>query len=266
MGVRRAVEIAVSAPIKYKNPIYTFGPLIHNPQVMQVLYEKGISVINDLPAHAEGSVMIRAHGVPPEIYNNLVKAGLTVIDATCPRVKKVQSIIDKYSGMGYASIIIGDKSHPEVIGLMGYAKKNGYVVNSLDGIKELPLFKKAIIVVQTTQNVDNFNAIKKWAKNNCSHYLCYNTICDSTVKRQEEVKQIAKSVEAVIVIGGRNSGNTKRLAEIAEDSVSKVYHIEKESELDIDALKTCGSVGVTSGASTPDWIIQNVCKALEPLF
>jgi len=266
MGVKRAVEIALSAPIKYEKPIYTFGPLIHNPQVMQILYKKGISIINDLPAHAKGSVMIRAHGVPPHVHNNLINAGFTVIDATCPRVIKVQSIIKKYANMGYTSIIVGDKKHPEVIGLMGYAKKNSSVINDLNSLKKLPLFKKAIIVAQTTQNVSSFNKIKKWAKIHFPHYFCFNTICDSTIKRQEEVKQLTKSVDAIIVIGGFNSGNTKRLAEIAAVSGIQVHHIEKESELNINALKPCRSVGITSGASTPDWIIQKICRTLESLL
>jgi (E)-4-hydroxy-3-methyl-but-2-enyl pyrophosphate reductase len=263
MGVKRAVEMALSAPMQYKKPIYTFGPLIHNPQVLELLNEKKIFIINDVPVHAEGSVMIRAHGIPPQVHDNLKRAGFTVIDATCPRVIKVQSIIKKYANLGYTSIIIGDKDHPEVIGLMGYAKKNGYVVSDFKSMQTLPEFRKAIIVAQTTQNACSFNKIKTWAQHHVPHYLCFNTICDSTIKRQEEVKQLSKAVESVIVIGGRNSGNTKRLAEIAGESGIPVYHIEKASELNIAALKTCKSVGITSGASTPDWVIKKVCKALE---
>jgi len=148
MGVRRAVEMALDAPNNYEGPIYTLGPLIHNPQVLTVLEEKGISTMKDIPAQGSGTVLIRAHGVPPEIKKNLVKAGFNIVDATCPRVLKVQTIIRKYSRQGYTSIIVGDKDHSEVVGLLGHAGKNGYIASSLDELKNLPPFDQAIIVAR----------------------------------------------------------------------------------------------------------------------
>ncbi|MBW1694559.1 MAG: 4-hydroxy-3-methylbut-2-enyl diphosphate reductase, partial [Deltaproteobacteria bacterium] len=152
MGVRRAVEMVLDAPQKHENPITTYGPLIHNPQVLNLLEEKGIVAITDIPEKGSGTILIRAHGVPPEAKERLTKAGFKVVDATCPRVIKVQTIIHKHAKQGYASIIIGDKDHPEVTGLMGYAGEKGYVVDSLEDLDTIPQLERAIIVAQTTQN------------------------------------------------------------------------------------------------------------------
>jgi len=265
MGVRRAVEIALNAPGKHKEPIYTYGPLIHNPHVLSLLNGKGISVLDHIPEYGSGTVIIRAHGVPPQTKESLEKAGFNVVDATCPRVIKVQNIIHLYAKLGYSSIIIGDRDHPEVIGLVGYAMGNGYVVDSIKQLDSLPEFEKAIIVAQTTQNVFLFEGVKKWAGSKFPVYKIFDTICDSTSKRQAEVNHMAKSVDAIIVVGGRSSGNTKRLAEIAGRSGKPVYHIEAETELDLKSLKSAQCIGIVSGASTPNWIIKKVYRALEGL-
>ncbi len=266
MGVRRAVEMVLDAPNKHENPIYTYGPLIHNPQVLSLLKEKGISVIDDIPDHGIGTILIRAHGVPPKAKEDLKNAGFTVIDATCPRVIKVQTIINKYARQGYASIIIGDRDHPEVIGLLGYAEKKGHVVNNIKDFDSLPVFDRAIVVAQTTQNALFFEEVKKKAIHNFPHYKIFDTICDSTTKRQAEVKRLALSLDAIIVVGGHNSGNTQRLAEIARQVGKPAFHIEKESELNIKALASAQYIGITAGASTPNWIIKRVYRTLETLL
>jgi len=265
MGVRRAVEIALNAPGKHKEPICTYGPLIHNPHVLSLLKGKGISVLDHIPEHGTGTVIIRAHGVPPQTKESLEKAGFNVVDATCPRVIKVQNIIHKHAKLGYSSIIIGDQDHPEVIGLLGYAMGNGYVANSIKQLDSLPAFDKAILVAQTTQDVILFEEIKTWAGSKFPVYKIFDTICDSTSKRQVEVNNMAKSVDAIIVVGGRSSGNTKRLAEIANRSGKPAYHIEAETELDLKSLASARCIGITSGASTPNWIIKRVYRALEGL-
>ncbi len=265
MGVRRAVEMVLDAPNKHVNPICTYGPLIHNPQVLDLLREKEISTIESIPEYATGTVLIRAHGVPPQTKQDLKKAGYTIIDATCPRVIKVQTIIRKHAKKNYASIIIGDKDHPEVIGLLGYAEGKGFVVDNLDDLDSLPSFEKAIIVAQTTQNTLFFEEIKKWANHKFPHYKIFDTICDSTAKRQAEVQHLADSVDAVIVVGGQNSGNTKRLAEISKKTGKPTYHIETESEIDIDALSEAKCIGITAGASTPNWVIKKIYRTLEAL-
>jgi len=265
MGVRRAVEMVLDAPGKYKNPIYTFGPLIHNPSVLNLLKERGISVIEDIPEKGSGTILIRAHGVPSKVKTDLNKAGFNVIDATCPRVIKVQTIIKKHAEKKYAVIIIGDKNHPEVTGLLSYAGEKGNVVESIEEFNSLKVYDRGIIVAQTTQSTMFFEMVKKRALVKCPHYKIFNTICDSTAKRQEEVTRIAESVDAVVVVGGRNSGNTRRLAEIAAKTGKFACHIETEDELDLNKLSSARSIGITAGASTPNWIIKRVYRTLEML-
>jgi (E)-4-hydroxy-3-methyl-but-2-enyl pyrophosphate reductase len=257
--------MVLDAPNKHVNPICTFGPLIHNPQVLDLLREKEISTLERIPEHATGTVLIRAHGVPPQTKQDLKKAGYKIIDATCPRVIKVQTIIQKHAQKNYASIIIGDKDHPEVIGLLGYAEGKGFVVDNLDDLDSLPSFEKAIVVAQTTQNTLFYEEIKRWANHKFPHYKIFDTICDSTAKRQAEVQNLADSVDAVIVVGGQNSGNTKRLAEISKKTGKPTYHIETESEIDVDALSEAKCIGITAGASTPNWVIKKIYRTLEAL-
>ncbi len=264
MGVRRAVEMALEAPGEQDQPILTFGPLIHNPQVLKLLEEKGITVLKDIPDYGSGTVLIRAHGVPPKTKETLERAGFSVIDATCPRVIRVQTIIKKHAGKGFASIIIGDRNHPEVTGLLGYAKEKGYAVDSLKDLDGLPAFDQAIIVAQTTQSTFFFEKVKRWATHRYPHYKVFNTICDSTERRQTEVRRLADSVDSIVVVGGHTSGNTRRLVEIAKETGKPAYHVEKESDLD-DALTKCQSIGITAGASTPNWVLKRIYRAIESL-
>ncbi|MEN8246928.1 MAG: 4-hydroxy-3-methylbut-2-enyl diphosphate reductase [Thermodesulfobacteriota bacterium] len=265
MGVRRAVEMVLDTNRRGDRPIHTYGPLIHNPQVLNIFEEKGISTLDDVPEKGRGSILIRAHGVPPDAKQKLAQAGFDVIDATCPRVIKVQTIIRKHAEKGYASIIIGDQDHPEVVGLMGYTGGNGHVVDNMDDLKALPEFENAIIVAQTTQNTSFFDQLVHWVEQRSPHYKIFNTICDSTEKRQAEVKRMAASVDALIVVGGYNSGNTKRLAEIARQAGKPVLHVETEADIDAKALSGAEHVGITAGASTPNWIIKRVYRKLETM-
>jgi (E)-4-hydroxy-3-methyl-but-2-enyl pyrophosphate reductase len=156
MGVRRAVEMVLDSPAKYPAPIYTFGPLIHNPQVLKLFADMGVTILDQVPAQGQGTVIIRAHGVPPAVKQQLKEAGFMAIDATCPRVVKVQSIIKSHNRKGFATIIIGDQDHPEVISLLGFAGTTGYVAGSLAELQNLPNFDSAIVVAQTTQNKEHY--------------------------------------------------------------------------------------------------------------
>ena len=265
MGVRRAVELALDAPSQHQEPIYTYGPLIHNPQVLKLFEEKGISVLREIPDHGSGTVLVRAHGVPPEAKQALKDAGFNVIDATCPRVIKVQTIIRKHAKKGYASIIIGDRDHPEVIGLLGYAGGQGYVAGTQAELEALPGFDQAIVVAQTTQSTQFFRQVKAWIDRNHPHYKVFETICDSTDKRQQEANRMAQQVDALVVVGGYASGNTRRLAEIVEQTGKPVYHVETEAELDLASLAQANSIGITAGASTPNWITKRIYRALETI-
>ena len=268
MGVRRAVEMVLDAPGRQPGPICTYGPLIHNPQVLDLLASKDIVTIQAIPECGTGTVLIRAHGVPPETKKRLKAAGYRVIDATCPRVVRVQSIIRKHARQNHAVIIVGDKDHPEVIGLLGYAGADGHVVAGVEELKRLPVFENAIIVAQTTQDTRLYAAVREWAGRHYPHYKVYETICDSTERRQSEVQRLAESVDAVVVVGGRESGNTQRLFEIASRTGKPAFHVESEADLsriDLDSLRAAQTIGITAGASTPNWVIRKVYMTLEAM-
>ena len=263
MGVRRAVNMVLDASNLSSDPIYTYGPLIHNPQVMAMLEEKKIFRIDKIPEKGTGVVLIRAHGVPLEDKTALEDAGFTVINATCPRVVRVQVIINKYAKKGYASIIIGDEKHPEVIGLLGYAEGKGHTVTTMAQLCDLPEFEKAVVVAQTTQDTVFYDEIKAWCKINASHYQIFDTICGSTERRQTEIRELAKVNDAVIVVGGKQSGNTKRLAQIASGTGKPAVHIEDVSQIDYGKLSSAKSVAITAGASTPNWIINDAYAQIQ---
>jgi len=263
MGVRRAVDMVLEAPNKYPGPIYTFGPIIHNPQILALLEEKGITVLNEIPAQGSGTVLIRAHGVPPDTKQSLSRAGFHIIDATCPRVAKVQQIIQRHVGEDAAAIILGDPEHPEVVGLRGFAGSQGYVVSSFPELTQLPCFDNAVVVQQTTQSTSLYQHCRDWLEDNCPHYKIYSTLCDSTTLRQTEVKDLAQQVDAMIVVGGHHSGNTQRLAEISRQRGLPTYHVETDHELPGSFPDQTETVAVTAGASTPNWVIKNVQSKLE---
>ncbi|OGR28822.1 MAG: 4-hydroxy-3-methylbut-2-enyl diphosphate reductase [Desulfobacterales bacterium RIFOXYA12_FULL_46_15] len=263
MGVRRAVDMVLDASTRYQEPIFTYGPLIHNPQVLQMLEEKKIFRIERIPEKGSGIVLIRAHGVPPEDQTALKQAGFTVINATCPRVVRVQVIINRYAKKGYSTIIAGDKNHPEVIGLLGYAKGKGHTITSMEEFLLLPWFENAIVVAQTTQNMSFYDGIKTWCQTHAPHYRVFDTICGSTEKRQTEIRKLAEENDAVIVVGGKESGNTRRLAEIAAGTGKPSIHIEDAAEIDYETLSHAKSIALTAGASTPNWIITDTYRKVE---
>ncbi|MBW2484992.1 MAG: 4-hydroxy-3-methylbut-2-enyl diphosphate reductase [Deltaproteobacteria bacterium] len=265
MGVRRAVETTLEVIRKEDTGVSTFGPLIHNPQVLELLKERGVRVLKEIPEKESGTVIIRAHGVPPVHKENLRLAGARVKDATCPHVVKVQVIIKKYRKQGYATVIIGDRNHAEVEGLMGFAGNLGHVVSNREDVNNLQLESPFIIVSQTTQDETIFEELSRLILKRFPGGRVFNTICDATHKRQEEVRSLCKDVEAMVVVGGKGSANTKRLAEIAEDMGCPVFLIETEDELDLDEVAKYECVGVTAGASTPTWMISRVVRILEAI-
>ncbi len=263
MGVRRAVEMALDASNTSLDPLYTYGPLIHNPQVMDVLAQKGISTIYQVPKKGKGVVLIRAHGVPPKEEKALSDAGFKVINATCPRVVMVQAIIKKYAAKKYNILIIGDKNHPEVKGLLGYTEEKGHIISDMTELASLPDLDRAVIVAQTTQDTIFFDKVQGWTKINHPHYKVFNTICNSTEKRQAETRNIADKNDVIIVLGGKQSGNTKRLFKIADKTCKKAFHVEDIPELDLTDLSSAKSIAITAGASTPNWIISKAYREIE---
>jgi (E)-4-hydroxy-3-methyl-but-2-enyl pyrophosphate reductase len=271
MGVRKAVEQALDAVHTRPGPIWSYGPLIHNPQALDLLAGKGLRVMGEIPDESEaramkkGTVIIRAHGVPPGEKERLVNLGLEVIDATCPRVKGVQARIRKHTGMGASAIIWGNPDHPEVVGLMGHARGRGYVVTKPEDVAALPDLDKVILVAQTTQNQQKFVEISDAVRARWPEAEVFDTICGATQKRQDEVRRLSKLVDAMVVVGGHASGNTERLANVARNEGVKTVHIETEDELDPAWVADSQTVGVTAGASTPNWMIKRVIRKLDRL-
>jgi (E)-4-hydroxy-3-methyl-but-2-enyl pyrophosphate reductase len=263
MGVRRAMNLVLDAANKDNVDIYTVGPLVHNTQAVEMLNNRKVNVLSDLTKIPRGKVFIRAHGVTPDIKEQLNQPDVEIVDATCPFVRSAQLIIDKYAKLGYSSIIIGDIGHPEVVGLIGYAQGKGYVVSTEPDIKNLPDLEKICVVAQTTQSSDRFHRLTKAILDRYPTAVINNTVCCSTEERQSETLDLAKNVDAMIIVGGRHSANTKRLAEIAQSTGTPTYLIETSNELNPAEIKKYHTIGITAGASTPHWVILNVVRTVK---
>jgi (E)-4-hydroxy-3-methyl-but-2-enyl pyrophosphate reductase len=263
IGVKRALEMVLKAINENQPKIYTYGPLIHNPQVLELLRERGITILKPGEAVPDGLVVIRAHGIPPQERRLLEQAGGSIIDATCPRVAKVQAIIRRWAAKGCATLIVGDADHPEVRGLMGYTGDRGFVVSTSRDVAELPELDELIVVAQTTQSESQFEARVEEIATRFPQAQIFNTICDATASRQAEVQELARQAEALVVVGGRNSGNTQRLVEVSQETGIPTYHVETEQELDLVEISRYQTVAVTAGASTPNWLIGNVVNTLK---
>jgi (E)-4-hydroxy-3-methyl-but-2-enyl pyrophosphate reductase len=267
-GVKGALEMTLDAIQKRQEGerICTFGPLIHNRQVLAMLEDKGISEENNLENCAGKKVVIRAHGIPPHERQRLRGIDAVLLDATCKRVARVHAVIKRHARHGYHTVIVGDADHAEVIGLLGYTGGRGRVINRSEQISELPEdWEKVLLVAQTTQNEEIFAAIRSHFLKRYPHGVVNNTICDSTHQRQAEVRQMCSRVEAMVVVGGYHSGNTLRLAEIARQCGIPTYYVETEADLNRQEMARYSSVGVSAGASTPNWIIRNVAQFLESI-
>jgi 4-hydroxy-3-methylbut-2-enyl diphosphate reductase len=267
MGVKRAVDLVLDiAQSKGKNNIYTYGPLIHNPQTVELLRNRGIIPINSLdeiPAAEQGATLvIRAHGISPGERKKIREKGVRIVDATCPKVAHVQAIIKKHARKDDTILIIGDEKHPEVMGLMGYAYGKGMILNSPDDVANLPDLERVCVVAQTTQSIDQFNAIVAALRSRFEDVVVFDTICESTDKRQSEIKTMAAQTDAVIVVGGRNSANTMQLARLSELAGTPTFHVETVDELKTLPVEHYRRVGVSAGASTPNWIIERVVDHL----
>lgn len=265
MGVRRAVDMVLDlAQHKGDRKIYTYGPLIHNPQTVELLMKRGIIPVEDLDRIEEGTtVIIRAHGISPQERESLKKKGAMIIDATCPKVGRVQSVIKKHAAQDYRIVIVGDAEHPEVNGLLGYADGRGIVVSSLEDAERLPAMEKVCVVAQTTQSLDEYQAIVGKIRSRVPETVVFDTICDSTEKRQAEIKELACAMDAVFIVGGRNSANTQRLAQISESMGTPTFHIETADEIRGMALGRYNRIGISAGASTPNWIIERAVDKIQ---
>ena len=262
-GVKRAVEKVYDQIATGKKPIYTYGPIIHNEEVVRDLEEKGVQVINskeELEALKEGVVVIRSHGVGREIYELLERQGLELVDATCPFVKKIHKIVREQCEAGRRVIIVGNEHHPEVEGIKGWGNEYTLAVESLEEFENLALRpdEKLCIVAQTTFNYNKFQDLVEKISKTYYDILVLNTICNATQERQVEARQIASQVDVMIVIGGKNSSNTQKLYEICRRECKHTYYIQTLNDLDMTSLGKADCIGITAGASTPNNIIQEV--------
>ncbi len=266
MGVRKAMDNVIDAADKNGSGIgsvYTEDPLIHNPQVLEKLAEKGITELNNDTNLANSTVVIRAHGITPRRKKELEASGAKICDATCPRVKRVQSIIEENMKEGFSTVIVGDEGHAEVTGLLGYTEGKGYVISSPEEVSDLPDMDKICIVAQTTQDMNTFSLTVDKLKQRYKNHKVFDTICSSTSSRQKEVISLSKDVDAMIVVGGRGSANTNRLVQVSESKGMPTLLVETEDELDLRKLVNYDVIGVTAGASTPNWLLERVVEKVQ---
>lgn len=259
-GVKKAIEKVMALESAGQKPIYTLGPLIHNKQTTQILEQKHIVSIDtpDEAADKRGVLVIRAHGITPEFQKEVESYGMQVADATCPLVKHAQNIIAQFATRGYHTVIVGDAQHAEVIGLMGYAQNRCTVVSALQEAQMLPHFDKVNVVSQTTQQESVFYEIAQEVQKHASICQISNTICQPTKDRQKETIEQAKNADLVIVVGGKHSANTTRLAQLCQGLTQHVQHVETAEELNPDLIKAANKIFITAGASTPSWVISDV--------
>lgn len=264
-GVKRAMDMALEAAKKYPPPLYSLGPLIHNPQAVEYLERSGIKVKDRVEQIPKGTVILRSHGVLLRDMEKIKKKGLRVIDATCPIVKRAHFFAKFLRRNHYALLIVGDAHHPEVEAIRSYLDREVEVIEKLEGLSGLGPWKKLGIIAQTTQSFELFKEVVAASLSRAEEVRVFNTICHATTLRQKEAVEIAKKVEGMIVIGGYNSGNTQRLAGICREVQPETYHIETAKEIDPKWLWERERIGLTAGASTPSWIIQEVEKEIRRL-
>ncbi len=256
-GVKRAIKMAEEAAGLDKE-IYSLGPLIHNRQVVTKLAEQGIKPVDNLQDIQTGTVVIRSHGVGVGIFEEIEAKGLKTIDATCPFVKKAQQLANQLQEDGYVVVVVGDKSHPEVTGIVGWTENQAIVVENHDEAKNFSRTNKIGVLAQTTQPLENFQSVVKELAGKCQELRVYNTICHATGERQDVAVELANKVDLMIVVGGTNSANTQKLARLCRDTTTSTYHIETAEELKAQWFRGKHKIGLTAGASTPDWIIEEV--------
>ncbi|MBN1871986.1 MAG: 4-hydroxy-3-methylbut-2-enyl diphosphate reductase [Candidatus Omnitrophica bacterium] len=266
-GVKRAIHLAQEALRKYPQPVFSLGPLIHNREVVTRLSDKGLRVRRDYSSIKRGTIVTRSHGIKSDVLKKIQAKRISIVDATCPFVKNAQMITKRLAGEGYFVVIVGDKGHPEVKSLMSYSPRKVAVVANRNDASRLKVDKGKIgVVSQTTQSFKNFrNVMDELMKKKFTEIRMFNTICSDVSMRQMAAERCSKANEVVIVVGGRNSANTKKLREICDKQGTSSYHIENKEEIDPKWLRGKSRIGIVSGASTPRWIVDDVVKRLKEL-
>lgn len=266
-GVNNAVKLVNELIEKENDGIYTYGPIIHNDQVVEQLSAKGVQKVEDLNDVVEGRhIVIRAHGVAPEIYDIIKDKGLKLNDATCPYVKKIHNLVNEKCKEGYEVIIVGDKDHPEVVGIKGWCENKASIVNSLEDVDKLDIKgDKVCVVAQTTLSKQKWEEIIERLEKKFEGLIKYDTICNATSRRQNEASDISRMVDMMIIIGGNSSSNTQKLYEICKKNCPNTYKVETSGDLPPVDIKKIKKIGISAGASTPDWVIEEVIKKMSDL-
>ena len=260
-GVKRAIEIA-RQNASTDGTSSTLGPIIHNPQMVERLKNEGVGTVSSLDEMEDGLVIIRSHGVGPKVYEEAESRGLELVDATCPHVKKAQLSAKLLSEEGYTVVIVGEKNHPEVKSIFEWTAHGAHIIETEAEAEALPRIGKLGIVSQTTFSGEKFRSIVSCLLEKSREIKILRTICTATDLRQEAALELAENVDIMIVVGGKNSANTSRLAQLCAIKC-KTYHIETAAELQEDWMKDVNKIGITAGASTPDWIIKEVYKQCQ---
>lgn len=265
-GVERALGMAEKAASEARKPVNTLGPLIHNPLVVNDLERIGVGTASNVSEVEEGTLIIRAHGVVPSVVEDARVRGLDVLDATCPYVKKVHNAAERLVREGYQLIVVGESGHPEVEGIMGHAGDDAHVVSVPGDLDAIDLSRKVGVVVQTTQTPGALADVVAELSKRTMDLRVINTICSATQERQDSAAELARRVDAMIVVGGKNSGNTRRLAEICTAACPKTHHIEDASEIEAAWFDGVSHIGVTAGASTPASHIERALVRMRSLL
>lgn len=264
-GVKRAIKLASNAAKSKAGQAYTLGPLIHNPQVVEDLEKKGVRAVKGIRKNRKGTLIIRSHGVHPQILKQIRTEGIKVVDATCPFVKKAQRMAGLLHDQGYQVAVVGEAHHPEVQGIVGYAGDSALVINHNRMRKIFPRFRKLGVIAQTTLSIDAFKQVIGRLVERTEELKVCNTICDATARTQKATLKLAGKVDMMIVVGGRNSANTTRLAKLCKHLGTSTRHVETAGELRKAWFEGKKSVGITSGTSTPDWLIKQVVERIKSL-
>ena len=267
-GVKRAMKIAWDElENKSENNIYSLGPLIHNKQAVDRYKEKGLVEMDNLESiPSESKLIIRSHGVAEKVYTESKAKNMEIVDTTCPFVKKIHDIVKDFSDRGYKIIIVGNPNHPEIIGINGWCNNEAIVINKLEEIDDMTFDPTQIycVVSQTTANLESFDKIVDKLKTKINNLTVKNTICFATKERQISAIDLAREVDCMVVIGGKHSSNTQKLVNICKDLVP-TFSIETKEELEKEKFAGFKVAGVTAGASTPDWIIEEVINYLKEI-
>ncbi|NIM04766.1 MAG: 4-hydroxy-3-methylbut-2-enyl diphosphate reductase [Armatimonadetes bacterium] len=262
-GVKRALQLVEEERKDRQGEVATLGEVIHNPQVVEKLSQAGVKQVGSPEEMKTGTLIISCHGVGPGVKEEAEKAGLEVVDATCPFVARAQELVSLLAREGYEIIIFGDRGHREVTGLEGYGEGRARIVDDIAEVEQLPFCRKLGMVVQTTREIERYQDLLARLGGKCQELRAFNTICEATLKRQKAAVELAGDVDLMLVVGGRNSANTRRLAKVCAETGAEVRHIETAEEISPEWLKGHDRIGITAGASTPQWIIDEVAERLR---